>query len=240
VRLPRGAPASRASLEWPLELEHQVVAAVDAVLADGGEQVGHRATLGDLRLRVEVEPRPEHEGPLRGPRVREAEVVVVRTPVADDDEVHVEGAGRVAHLAALAVEGVLDGQRTVQQAGRGECGVGHHDGVEEQVRPVRGVDRLGLVDRRDARDPHVRGVGQRAHRPLEVVHPLAEVGPQRDHGPADRAHLARQRVGVDDVRVGGLGHGWPSWVFARVIVSATSENVASMGASGLWTVTRTH
>ena len=46
--------------------------------------------------------------------------------------------------------------------------------------------------------------------PWRVGHPLAEVGAQRQHRPTDRAHLAGQRVGVDDVRVGGLSHAWPS------------------------------
>ena len=139
----------------------------------------------------------------------QAEGLLVAAPVADDDQVDVEGARRVLDLAALTLEGVLDRQRAVHQPGGGQRGVHQHDGVEVVLRLGRAVDRLGLVDRGDAGDPHVRGVGERVDGALEAGHPLPEVGPERQHRPTDRAHLAGQRVGVDDVGVGGLSHGGP-------------------------------
>ena len=69
------------------------------------------------------------------------------------------------------------------------------------------VDRLGLVDGRDLGDPDVGGVGQRVDRALEARQALAEVGPEGQHSPPDRAHLTGEGVRVDDVRVGRLGHG---------------------------------
>ena len=109
-------------------------------------------------------------------------------------------------------------------------------GVEERLGALGGVDRLGLVDRGDGGDPDVGGVGDRVDGALERGQPLAEVGPQREHRAPDRAHLAGQGVGIDDVRVGRLGHRLS--LASLRIVSATSANAASMGASGLCTVTR--
>ena len=77
-----------------------------------------------------------------------AQAVVVAAPVADHDQVDVEGARRVLlAVAALAPEGVLDGLGAVEQPGRGQRGVEQHDGVEEVLGARGGVDRLGLVDR---------------------------------------------------------------------------------------------
>ena len=82
------------------------------------EQVGDRAAVGEDRVGLEVVPRLEHEGALVGPRVRQAQEVLVGAAVADDDQVDVEGARRVADLAALALEGVLDRPARAPSAGR--------------------------------------------------------------------------------------------------------------------------
>ncbi len=75
-----------------LDLEDQVVAQGDAGVAEGGEEVGDGAAVGELGVGLEVQPRPQDEGALGGARVREPQVLVVGAAVADDDQVDVEGA----------------------------------------------------------------------------------------------------------------------------------------------------
>src|SRR3954447_26672244 len=120
VRPPRGAPPSCASVARSLDVEDQVVAPGDPVLAHRRQEVGDPALVGDLGVRVDVQPGPQHEGSLRGARVGQPEVVVVGASVAHHDQVDVEGARSVLDLAPLTVEGVLDGERTVEQPRGGQ------------------------------------------------------------------------------------------------------------------------
>ena len=74
------------------------------------EEVGHGVRVWDDRVGLHVVPGLEDGPALCRPGVGQAEAVVVAAPVADDDEVDVEGA-RCVLLAGAAVrtEGVLDG-----------------------------------------------------------------------------------------------------------------------------------
>src|SRR5689334_12796247 len=64
------APAS-------VELELDVLAQGHALASGLLEQLGHRACARDLRLRLELEPRHQHEGTFRRARVREHQVLLV-------------------------------------------------------------------------------------------------------------------------------------------------------------------
>src|SRR6478735_4739712 len=156
TRGPRGVLGRSAAEEqevagWSLDLEGEVLAPLHTRGVGRVEQLGDRATVGEDRVGLEVVPRLEDEGALVGARVRQPQEVLVGPAVTDDDQVDVERARGVADVAALAVEGVLDGQRTLHQPGGGERGVGEQDGVQVGARALRRVDRLRLVDRRDAR-----------------------------------------------------------------------------------------
>ena len=166
VRLPRGAPPR--ALSWGDHSSSRTRSSRRAIplspTAESRSATGPRS--GNSACGSTSSHGPEHEGPLRGARVRQPELVVVAAPVADHDQVDVEGARRVLDLAALPVEGVLDRQRAVQQARGGQRGVGEHHRVEELVGAVGRVDRLGLVDRGDRRSPRRRGCPRaRARRP---------------------------------------------------------------------------
>ena len=125
---------------FSIDLERDVVALADTRRVGRGEQLGDRPAVGEDGVGLEVVPRLEDEGALVGPRVRQAQEVLVGPAVADDDQVDVERAGGVADVAALAVEGVLDGQGALHEARRGERGVGEQDRVEERT------GALGCVD----------------------------------------------------------------------------------------------
>src|SRR3954453_6669084 len=85
-----------------VELELDVLAQGHALASGLLEQLDDRAGAGDLGLGLELEPRHQHERPLGGPRVRQAQVVFVGPTVAHDDEVDVEGARLVALAGADA------------------------------------------------------------------------------------------------------------------------------------------
>ena len=102
---------------------------------------------------------------------------------------------------------------------RGERGVDQDDGVEEVGGAVRGS--RPARSRRPARRAvtHTSGVSASASTaPCRLASRSPRLEPERQDGPADRVHLTGEGVGVDDVRVGGLGHGLVPLV-VRVIVS---------------------
>ena len=179
--------------------QRQVVAAAHAVLgarAERGQQVGDRAVAGQHGVRVDVEPRPQHGGPLRGAGVRQQQARgrSLVDPV-DGDHVDVQRARPPAHLADPAGARPPAPARGAASPTRRVSGSSTTSTALRKSCCVDAAPRGGLVDRRrgDQR------VGEARDGRAQVGEPVAEVG-------AERQHRARH-AGMTDERPPGRAAG---------------------------------
>jgi hypothetical protein len=205
------------------------------------EEVAHATDAGQHGLGVDLQPRPEHERPLRRARVRQGQRRIVRAHVAVGDEVEIERAALPAEVidpARRPAVRLLD-RVEVAQHGGGEAGRHERDRVEVGGRlGIRTVQRQrdrfdgrGGDDARRQRQARELFEGRR-HRRL----PVAQVGADRDR-PRRLGGVAGGHVVGEALREAAVHAGTPSR--ARRIVTLTSSNGTVMGACGLWIVTST-
>ena len=158
----RRSGAQRTVTGGSLDLEDQVVAHRDAALVRLLQQVGHRPELGCPRSgprRATAAARRRAGRP--GCSRRRDGSSLRRSPTTIRSTSRVRGALGTSPRSRSKASSIAS---AVHEAARGQRGVDEHDGVEVVLGLRRRVHRLGLVDRRDPGDPHVRGVGDRVDR----------------------------------------------------------------------------
>jgi len=110
-------------------------------------------------------------------RVRDGEARFVDDPVAIEDEIEIERAGRAPRRPRAAACS-LEIQEQIQQRPRREGRVPHHRRVQVAGLRALDIDRRGLVKGRGAKVGEMRR--ELANRPVEVGPPVAQIAAERD------------------------------------------------------------
>ena len=117
------------------------------------------------------------------PRVGHNRIGCEADEIAIEEQVEIEGAGRVLGVPD-SPELLLDAQKESQQTLGSDIGLEESSGVEVSALIGRTANGGSLIIRRDPRNPHTRLGPQTPHGPIEGGLPVSEIAAQRNrrHG----------------------------------------------------------
>ncbi len=163
-------------------------------------------------VRLQRQPRSQHERTLPGTRVRQRQIGVVAAHAVEIDDVEVERA-RCPMVRSHAPMFGFDALQTAQQFLRGEFRVHRHDRIEEFRGARRHAPRVGAVQRRDARHLRGRQPVDAAHRVTQRGGDVSLIAAQRDDGVMHRPRNVRS--------------------IGRIIVTGTADDALISTVSGI-------